>query len=81
MTKQNNTTTKPMADIAMCNGIGCPVKEQCHRHTAIPNEYRQSYFVDPPLKDEGRCDYFWSNGKPSNQIQTNNDRNQNHNED
>jgi len=58
---QNNTTTKPtekMPDIAKCMGTGCPYKESCYRYTAKPNEYRQSYFMEPPIKD-GKCEMYW----------------------
>lgn len=47
-----------MADITMCPGTNCPHKESCYRFTATPNEYRQAYFVDPPIKD-GKCEYYW----------------------
>ena len=46
-----------MADITMCEGKKCPTKHQCYRHTAFPNEYRQSYFVEPPYQMDG-CLYF-----------------------
>ena len=55
-----------MPDITMCMGTGCPIKEQCLRHTSRPDEYRQSYFVHPPLDEDGRCDHFWSNGNRAN---------------
>jgi hypothetical protein len=45
-------------DITMCKGTNCPAKESCYRFTAIPNEFRQSYFMEPPIKD-GKCDYYW----------------------
>ena len=32
-----------MADITMCVGTGCPLRETCYRYTAEPNEYRQSF--------------------------------------
>ena len=51
-----------MPDISMCFGAECPLKEQCYRFTAKPDEFRQSYFADPPIKD-GKCDYFWPNKK------------------
>ena len=50
-----------MPDIAMCSGLDCPVKNDCYRHTAEFNEYGQSYFQTPPLKDDGTCNYFWDN--------------------
>ena len=53
-----------MADIAMCSGEGCTLKETCHRVSAKPCEYMQSYFAIPPYKSEdenGRsiCDMYW----------------------
>lgn len=53
--------------ICMCpgiatNGFVCPKKETCHRHTRIPNEYRQAYFCNPPVDiTTGQCDYYVSN--------------------
>jgi hypothetical protein len=32
-----------MADITMCPGTGCPLREQCYRYMAEPNELRQSW--------------------------------------
>lgn len=48
-----------MPDISMCHGGECPQKATCHRHVARPNPYRQSYFVDPPYKEDGTCEYYW----------------------
>jgi hypothetical protein len=45
-------------DITMCVGTNCPHKETCHRYTAKPSEFRQSYFSVPPIK-EGECGYYW----------------------
>lgn len=63
-----------MADITMCFGSGCPLKEQCYRYTAKPDKYRQSYFVGLPylqlVDDNGdiidnpdptQCKQFWDN--------------------
>jgi hypothetical protein len=47
-----------MADITMCVGTDCPHKETCYRFMAKPNEYRQAYFTNPPIKD-GKCDMYW----------------------
>jgi hypothetical protein len=47
-----------MADITMCEGKGCELKSTCYRHNATPNEYRQSYFTESPIKD-GQCDEYW----------------------
>jgi len=54
-----------MPDITMCSGEGCPFKEKCYRFTAKPSEYWQSYFVDPPIKDD-KCDHYW--GENAEQI-------------
>ena len=55
-----------MPDITMCTGEGCPIKKDCYRHCATANEYRQSYFMNPPYKlirlltsIQVECDYFW----------------------
>jgi len=45
-------------DITMCKGTDCPAKESCYRFTATPNEFRQSYFMEPPIKD-GKCEMYW----------------------
>lgn len=45
-------------DGTMCLGTDCPQKEKCYRFTAKANEYRQSYFTVPPIKD-GKCEYYW----------------------
>lgn len=49
-----------MADIAMCKGTMCPKKETCYRFTAPVNEYRQSFFVAPPINMlTGECEHYW----------------------
>lgn len=48
---------KIMADITMCEGEGCECKFTCYRFTAKPNEYRQSYFMESPIKNNG-CEYY-----------------------
>lgn len=47
-----------MADITMCKGEGCPFKNNCYRYKAKANEYRQSFFVEPPIKNN-KCDFYW----------------------
>lgn len=49
-----------MADICMCKGTDCPLKESCYRYTANKNEILQSYFKEPPVKD-GKCEMYWGN--------------------
>lgn len=48
-----------MPDIAMCEGFGCPWKEDCYRFTAKPSEWRQSYFMETPFDaDKQECSEF-----------------------
>ena len=46
-----------MADITMCSGEDCPLKESCYRFTAESNEFRQSYFLTPPF-DGKTCEKY-----------------------
>lgn len=46
-----------MPDIAMCFGGECPLKMKCYRYRAIPSEFRQAYFYDPPYEGE-KCEHF-----------------------
>ena len=56
-----------MADLVMCRGDGCPLKDKCHRHTAIPVKYQ--HFVDTPYNHEKKCfDIFWNNKKKKQRI-------------
>lgn len=48
-----------MADITMCNGKDCESRHTCYRFTARANEYRQSYFAESPIKNNG-CDMYWN---------------------
>jgi len=51
-----------MADITMCYGFECPVKEKCKRFSSIPNEHWQAYFLNPPYTITDnifKCDMFW----------------------
>ena len=51
-----------MPDITMCNSDVCPMRTTCYRNEASgtkPCEWRQSYFMAPPLKDDGTCGHFW----------------------
>ena len=49
-----------MPDVSMCSGDGCPIREECYRHTATPTPMRQSWFVTPPLvsAEPFVCEYF-----------------------
>jgi len=48
-----------MADISMCSGKGCELKETCYRFKAKPNEYRQAYFFNAPKSSPTNCIYYW----------------------
>lgn len=56
-----------MPDIAMCKGddeetgTTCPRAGDCYRCTANPSHGRQTWFMTPPIKDDGTCDYYWPN--------------------
>jgi hypothetical protein len=52
-----------MPDITMCKGDGCPMKETCYCFTANPSEFRQSYFMNAPIKEDNTCEYYWPNEK------------------
>lgn len=39
-----------MSDICKCDGTSCPLRDSCYRFTAEANPYRQSYFMEVPLK-------------------------------
>lgn len=47
-----------MPDIAMCDGSGCPRRNDCYRHRATPTPGWQAYGFFPRLPD-GSCDRFW----------------------
>lgn len=49
-----------MADITMCKGENCIIKNKCKRYTAKSSEH-QSYFS--PIKQDGTCDEFLHNGR------------------
>lgn len=56
-----------MPDIALCTNETCPLKDNCYRYTAIPDEYRQSYCKFAPVinevLDEVECKHFIDNNK------------------
>ena len=49
-----------MADISMCEGKGCELKEKCYRHTANRSE-RQSFFMKEPNTTPTECEHYWNN--------------------
>ena len=48
-----------MADITMCTGDGCPLKETCYRYRAEPEPEHQTYLMAVPFKD-GACALYWN---------------------
>jgi len=53
-----------MADISMCEGKGCEVKETCYRFKAEPSKHWQSY-MKPDIQGSV-CIYYWDiNNKAS----------------
>lgn len=36
------------------------MKDSCYRFTAKRFKY-QSFMTNPPIKQDGTCDYFWNN--------------------
>lgn len=54
-----------MADITICKGEGCTMKQTCHRYKATPDEYGQSYFASIPCQGvdangETKCSYYYN---------------------
>jgi|GEM_PF-5152280 hypothetical protein len=52
-----------MPDISMCSNQECFLRARCHRFTAKPSEYRQSYFIDVSPNKNGKCEHFWENSE------------------
>ncbi len=48
-----------LADIAMCHGENCDIRENCYRYTAPINEYWQPVLPKTPTKRP--CDKYWDN--------------------
>ena len=53
-----------MADITMCKGGSCPLKEKCKRFTSTFDLERQWVFADVPYED-GKCDMYWGENQDS----------------
>ena len=64
-----------MSDITKCDGLNCPLKDTCYRHTATTNEYYQSWFMEIPLQENGTCEYYWETkhikNEQTNKLQDN----------
>ena len=47
-----------MPDISMCLESECNKKKECYRYNAVPNEFRQSCFLNKE-KTGDKCESFW----------------------
>lgn len=59
-----------MPDFTMCEGTGCPLKQECYRYRAKPSR-KQGYFAVIPYDQEGDvgdCEYFLDMNK--NNVET-----------
>jgi hypothetical protein len=46
-----------MPDITKCDGNNCELRNECWRFVSA-DSMRQAYFIEPPINDNGECDYF-----------------------
>lgn len=60
MSKPNDNV---MADITMCPGSSCKIRDKCYRHTAPINEHWQAWndFSQSPVFVDGKCELFTPN--------------------
>lgn len=49
-----------MADITMCEDKECSKAKECYRFNAVPNKWRQSYFIKTPRQGD-KCKEFVPN--------------------
>jgi hypothetical protein len=57
-----------MADITMCKGQDCPLRESCYRYTAQANPFRQSYFMTEHMDENDECPEWVDSGVIKNYI-------------
>lgn len=55
-----------MADISMCSGQGCPLRNKCYRHKAPKSEYQSWFMTVPYNKKQRKCEYFINNMNDDN---------------
>lgn len=53
-----------MADITMCRGDDCYMKEACYRHTAPQNPHWQAWFMNTPQHKGSDCEFFSPSDTP-----------------
>jgi len=47
-----------MPDITMCEDKECPLRNECYRYRAIPNEFRQYYFCESPRQNDDCIEFY-----------------------
>lgn len=57
-----------MADITICNGNYCELRDTCYRYLAPKSEFRQSFFIEEPNNTSYDCDYYWEYCDKCNQY-------------
>jgi len=63
-----------MADITMCLNKKCPLKSECYRSTATPNDLFQSYDTYTPAEDNESCEGFLVDERRRFKYELNNNR-------
>jgi hypothetical protein len=48
-----------MADITKCKSTECERRHTCYRYVSDPYHFRQSYFSESPMNEDGSCNYYW----------------------
>ena len=59
-----------MPDVTKCKSIKCEKRTSCYRYMSDPYHFGQSYFVNPPIKEDGSCEYYWEVKKKNNDRHT-----------
>ncbi len=68
-----------MAEVTMCKGYDCPIKDECYRYMAIEDKIWQTWFVNDPRGIPNKmdrnhpkmCAYFDKiNGRSTSKLQT-----------
>lgn len=47
-----------MPDYTMCTGDDCPLKRDCFRFIAKPDEYQSMFSIVPYNKEKKECNYY-----------------------
>lgn len=48
-----------MADITMCIGGGCSLRDKCYRFLAIPSKWQSQFAPKKTMDDRLDCEHFW----------------------